>query len=149
MKHFFVSLITIFFISTPASAYSAHPGMVQEINRVRVDAKLSSVRENQALTLSATAKACDMRDRGYWAHTAPDGKTGWNFIINSGYSYRYAGENLAKNYKTDREVVDAWMNSSTHKDILLKGVYRDVGIGKCGIYIVAHFATPQKRYGQF
>ena len=68
-----------------------------------------------------------MLAKNYWAHFAPDGKTPWDFILNSGYQYEYAGENLAKNFLFSDGVVSAWMNSQTHRDNILKSNYTEVG----------------------
>jgi len=65
--------------------------------------------------------------KNYWAHFAPDGKTPWDFILNSGYQYEYAGENLAKNFLFSDDVVSAWMNSQIHRDNILKREYSEVG----------------------
>ena len=63
----------------------------------------------------------------YWAHNSPKGKTPWSFIVNAGYHYTLAGENLAKNFDTSQGVVNAWMASSTHRDNIVKPGYTDIG----------------------
>lgn len=55
------------------------------------------------------------------------GTTPWDFITGSGYQYEYAGENLAKNFMFSQGVVDAWMNSPSHKENLMRKDYTDVG----------------------
>ena len=57
----------------------------------------------------------------------PDGTTPWNFILNAKYQYEYAGENLARNFLFSNGVVDAWMNSKTHKENILRKEYTEVG----------------------
>lgn len=63
----------------------------------------------------------------YWAHTSPTGRDPWSFIVESGYTYLFAGENLARDFGDSKGVVEAWMNSSSHKDNLLNSRYQDVG----------------------
>ena len=82
---------------------------------------------NEKLSLAATKKAYDMFAKNYWAHYSPDGKTPWDFILESGYNYEYAGENLAKNFLFSDGVVKAWMNSPTHKENILRKDYTEVG----------------------
>jgi len=77
--------------------------------------------------LAAQRKAENMFQENYWSHYSPDGKTPWDFILGTGYRYEYAGENLAKNFLFSNGVVDAWMNSATHRDNLLKKEYTEVG----------------------
>jgi hypothetical protein len=49
--------------------------------------------------------------------------------LSFGYKYRYAGENLARDFSSASSAVDAWMNSPSHRDNILNGNYKDVGIG--------------------
>jgi hypothetical protein len=63
----------------------------------------------------------------YWAHVSPKGVTPWDFIVSEGYQYTVAGENLAKNFTTSKDVVFAWMASPTHKANIVKSAYREVG----------------------
>ena len=65
--------------------------------------------------------------KNYWAHVSPDGTTPWVFIKSAGYSYVYAGENLARGYNTSQDVVTAWMASPEHKQNMLSSNYQNVG----------------------
>jgi len=96
-------------------------------NKERTTLNLTPLTFNTTLSKAATKKAEDMFANGYWAHNSPQGKTPWDFIVASGYSYTMAGENLAKNFSTSKGVVDAWMASPTHKDNIVKPGYREVG----------------------
>jgi len=96
-------------------------------NQKRTSLGLSQLRLNTKLSLAAAKKAQDMFANNYWSHTSPQGKTPWVFIVSSGYEYSMAGENLAKNFSDSRGVVDAWMESPTHKDNIVKPGYRDIG----------------------
>ena len=121
------------------------------INQERQEAGLASLSRNSKLENAAKAKAQDMFNKDYWAHYAPDGSTTpWQFITASGYSYKYAGENLAKDFDTSSGVVDAWMNSSSHRANIVNGNYKNMGIvaingvlqGEETTLIVNFFATP-------
>lgn len=96
-------------------------------NAKRAEAGLSPVTLNETLSRAAAAKASDMFANNYWAHNSPSGKTPWDFIIAAGYRYTLAGENLAKNFQTSDGVVDAWMNSPTHRANIVKSGYKEVG----------------------
>jgi hypothetical protein len=74
------------------------------------------------------AKGTDMLNRNYWAHVAPDGTEPWAFFINAGYKYRYAGENLARDFSSASSTVDAWMASPSHRENLLSNKYKDIGV---------------------
>jgi len=101
--------------------------LVAATNAKRAEVGLSPVTLNGALSQAAAAKASDMFTNNYWAHNSPGGRTPWDFIIGAGYRYTLAGENLAKNFQTSDGVVDAWMNSPTHKANIVKSGYKEVG----------------------
>ena len=46
-----------------------------------------------------------------------------------GYDYRYAGENLARDFSTTGPMIKAWMSSQTHKDNIVSTRYQETGIG--------------------
>lgn len=101
--------------------------LLTSTNAKRQENGLTPLKLNDQLSAAAAKKAADMFAKNYWAHTSPTGATPWDFIIGSGYHYNVAGENLAKNFFTSGGVVDAWMNSPSHRDNMLKSSYRDVG----------------------
>jgi hypothetical protein len=103
--------------------------VVQLTNQKRVEAGLNPLEENPTLSQAALAKGTDMINRDYWAHVSPDGTQPWSFFINYGYKYRYAGENLARDFSSPSSAVDAWMASSSHKENMLSAKYKEIGIG--------------------
>lgn len=117
--------------------------MVALINAERTFVGLSPLSENTLLDISAQKKACDMVDRRYYSHEDPDGKHGWDVIKGVGYHYRFAGENLAEGFKTDGPAMERLMASPLHKKNILSKDFTEVGIGRCGKYIVQHFGRPQ------
>ncbi|MCL5008959.1 MAG: CAP domain-containing protein [Patescibacteria group bacterium] len=90
---------------------------------------LKALAENGKLDAAAQAKAADMLQNQYFAHTSPQGKTPWNFIHAADYGYLVAGENLAVNFTNAESVEQAWMNSPSHKANLLNKNYTEIGIG--------------------
>lgn len=103
--------------------------VVSLTNQKRAEAGLSELSVNPVLSQAAKAKGEHMLANDYWAHTAPDGTEPWAFFTNSGYRYRYAGENLARDFTNPTSVVEAWMASPTHRDNLLSNRYDEIGIG--------------------
>lgn len=73
-------------------------------------------------------------------HTRPDGRSCFTAMDDIGYSYSYAGENIACGYSTAKAVVDGWMNSSGHKANILNPNFNRLGVGKSGNYWVQVFA---------
>jgi hypothetical protein len=79
------------------------------------------------LSSAADGKANDMFSNNYWAHESPSGTTPWYFIKNAGYSYVYAGENLARGFTNTSDVINAWMESPSHRANVLSPNYKDIG----------------------
>jgi len=119
-------------------------------NAARAANGIAALKVDSRLNQSATLKALDMFSKDYWAHTSPDGISPWYWFTQAGYSYRFAGENLAKDFDTSQGVVDGWMNSSSHRANLLSPNFVDVGFavvngtlqGGQTTLVVAHYGTP-------
>lgn len=103
--------------------------VVRLTNQKRSEAGLPTLSYNQTLSDAAYTKGRDMIDRDYWAHVAPDGTQPWKFFGQFGYKYRYAGENLARDFSNASSAIDAWMNSPTHRENILNPKYKEIGIG--------------------
>lgn len=97
-------------------------------NAERSKAGLPQVIVNPTLSAAALAKGQDMFAQQYWAHTSPSGKEPWSFMSEAGYSYRVAGENLARDFDTTGAMVAAWMNSPTHRANIVHPKYTEIGI---------------------
>ena len=112
------------------------PGVLSALtNAERLENSLPELRENPILNEAAKLKAEDMAAKSYFAHTSPEGKTPWYWLAKAGYSYVYAGENLAVNFIDSTDVTKAWMNSPTHRANIVHGAYTEVGTGiATGVY---------------
>lgn len=124
--------------------------VIRLTNDRRSQAGVSVLRYNSQLAQAALAKGNHMLSNQYWAHVAPDGTEPWKFFTNANYRYRYAGENLARDFSNPGAIVDAWMASPTHRDNLLSSKYADIGVavvegnlnGVDTTIIVQFFGTP-------
>jgi len=102
--------------------------IVTLINQKRQDQGLPALTSNSQLTQAAIAKGNHMLANGYWAHTAPDGTEPWYFFTSNGYQYKYAGENLARDFMDPESAVEAWMASSSHRENILSTRYKETGV---------------------
>ncbi len=128
---FFVSLQTLVRPIQGILGYASNitPTRIIELtNKKRAELGVSALNMDPQLTAAAAAKASDMFNNQYWAHISPQGKTPWVFIKGAGYQYSVAGENLARDFGDSESVIEAWMNSPTHKENLLQGKYQDIGV---------------------
>jgi uncharacterized protein YkwD len=107
--------------------------LLADTNAARSTHNEPALEINDKLTAAAQAKANDMAKRNYWSHVTPDGKQPWMFMVNAGYEYEAAGENLAYGFGSSDDVVTAWMNSAEHRANILNAAYRDVGFATANV----------------
>jgi uncharacterized YkwD family protein len=81
------------------------------------------------LSRVARYKSQDMSDIGYFSHTSPTYGSPFEMMRSFGISYRTAGENIAKGYRTAEAVVNGWMNSPGHRANILNSTYTHIGVG--------------------
>jgi len=156
---YLVMAIMLVFVSRHTTMFDTVLGVATDItatalnkstNTVRANAGLQPLTLNEKLNAAAAAKAANMFQNNYWAHFGPHGESPWDFIKQANYQYEYAGENLAKNFLFSQNVVDAWMNSPTHRENMLRKEYTDVGYavvngmlnGEETTLVVQMFGTP-------
>src|SRR5690606_34626201 len=90
----------------------------------------------------------------YFAHQDPDGNYVWPKIVAAGYSpYTALGENLAMDFTSAGDVINAWMNSPTHRANIVNEKFEDQGLASvAGMYegnretiaVTSLFGTLQK-----
>lgn len=127
-------------------ATASNASVVGQINNLRKEQNLSPLIENYFLNLSAADRACDLYKNQYFSHTDTRGNFFTWWINRRGYKFIYAGENLAKDFANDFQVVQGWKNSPPHFQILVSPKYEEIGVGRCGNYVVAHFGKKQPEY---
>lgn len=102
--------------------------IIEMTNVKRVENGLPPLAVNERLSEAARAKASDVYANNYWAHNSPGGKTPWDFITAAGFEYVFAGENLARDFTSAGQVVEAWMDSPSHRSNLLDKNFREIGV---------------------
>lgn len=121
---------------------------------------LSQMRLSPELSAVALAHARDMVKRRYFDHVSPGGRDHMDRIAASGYppgpgGCWTAGENLlvANGAASAMQLLQAWMSSPEHREIILTRGWRDFGLGVVGtspdgnpngMTVVALFAVRSK-----
>ena len=127
------------------------PSMVVQLtNDERTNLSESPLTRSAVLDAAAQMKADDMAKNQYFAHFAPDGTSPWHWFDKAGYTYAYAGENLAIHFTDSSEVVTAWMNSPKHRENIVNKNFTQIGVGTAKgtyegydtVYVVQLFGTP-------
>ena len=114
------------------------------VNQERAKAGLPAYTYNNTLEKSAQDYAVHMESTNCFSHTCDS--TLKDRMHNSGYyqpngmSYSY-GENIAEGQTTAAQVMNDWMNSPPHREAILSTTYKEMGVGKSGVYWVQHFGA--------
>lgn len=120
---------------TAAQATPRHPTRVESetlrlINVVRAEKGLEPVRLDLQLWRAARSHTGDMLRRGYFAHGATTDRLA-RYIHGAGV----VGETLAwgsGTCKSPASTVRSWLDSPTHRALLLDPDFRYVGVGSSG-----------------
>jgi len=124
--------------------------IVQLTNQTRRDLQISELRWNILLAQAAQAKAEDMLQSQYFAHTSPTGRTPWSWIKDAGYHYGVAAENLAVHYITAEQVQNGWLLSESHRANIIDPRFTEIGVavvegqfeGTSSMLVVQLFGNP-------
>lgn len=124
--------------------------LIDLTNQTRKKNGLSPLIYSKKLSDAAMMKGQDMALREYFAHFAPDGTSPWHWFSKVGYKFLFAGENLAINFRSSKEVEKAWMASPKHRDNILDTRYEEIGIAtvpgtvnnKLVLFVVQLFGKP-------
>lgn len=95
--------------------------VISLINQERQKAGAGMLSERADLTPASNLRAREASV--LWSHTRPNG-TQYFTVNNDIY-----GENLSRGYKTAGEIVRAWMNSDTHRAVMLDKRYKGANVG--------------------
>jgi hypothetical protein len=143
------SLFGLLFNITATAAVDASE-LYRMHNEERSKRGLSELSINTKLIDSATKKAKIMMDSNCWSHYCPDGELPWKLFEESGYIYVFAGENLAEGFDSNTKLMNAWLNSPTHRDNIVNSNFDEIGIGfaygtfqnkKNNTIVVVHFGS--------
>jgi uncharacterized protein YkwD len=149
-----IFLLSVFLSPQSVDAQSTftNSDIVAGINKERSARGLTPLTVDPMLTKAGQDRAQYLASVGQIFHvTAPVG-TPWKELSQVGYTYTYAGENLALGYNTPTETVYRWMNSPTHRDNILGNNYTDIGVGvsmgmyqgRVAPYVVVYFAHKRR-----
>jgi uncharacterized protein YkwD len=119
-----------------ATGKQTRAAVVCLVNAERAAHGLGALRRARPLATAARTHAADMVSRGYFAHETPEGSTPAERIARTGWTPEtgrwYVGENLAwgaPGNATPRDTVRNWMNSPSHRENVLRPMFREIGIG--------------------
>ncbi len=103
--------------------------MLDLINAERQKSGVPPLSFDSQLTKLAQIRAKELAEKYDPTHLRPDGRD-WVTIFNEegGYSFGFAGENIAYGQRTVDEVMNSWYNSAGHYSNMVNSNYKHVGI---------------------
>jgi uncharacterized protein YkwD len=105
------------------------------VGRIRADRGLAPLTRSTALEVVAQRHGVDMVARRYFAHVSPSGGTVDKRARRAGYLTGpcwILGEDLGwapPSVASAQAVVDAWMESPSHRAVILDPRFREIGVG--------------------
>ena len=135
-------------IQNPPTEYEA---LASELNQTREQHNRKALAYNAKLQTSACYKADEIISNNNWAHDNADGTETWVWFDKARYPGTALGENLAKGYSSDTAMIQAWLDSPSHRANLLSSDYTEQGVckksgtlnGKDATITVAHYGARQ------
>jgi len=104
--------------------------VVELTNLERKKKDLPPLKPNPLLFKIARDHSANMARQGKMEHVL-DGKTPFKRILEGGYDYKYAAENIAEadqDYAA-KVIVKDWMDSEKHRKNILYPEFREIGVG--------------------
>ena len=114
--------------TTTSTMSSDEKEVLDLINKQRTNNGLSALKVDSEVQRVAKIKAQDMVNNNYFSHNSPTYGTPFEMLKSFKVSYKTAGENIAGN-SSNSGAVNAWMNSSGHKENILNSSFNYTGIG--------------------
>ena len=135
-------------IQNPPAEYEA---LASELNQTREQHNRKALAYNAKLQTSACYKADEILSNDNFNHDNADGTKTWVHFDKAGYTGTALGENLAKGYSSDTAMIQAWLDSPSHRANLLSSDYTEQGVckksgtlnGKDATITVAHYGARQ------
>lgn len=109
----------------PESAFAAQ--VIDLVNIERARAGLKPLTYDATIEDAALVRTKEIQTS--FSHTRPNGTSFATAMKEAGVNYRRAGENIAWGQRTPEEVVNAWMNSPSHRANIMNENYGRIGVG--------------------
>ena len=135
-------------VTRPPPVEDGEGPVIDAVNAVRRERGLSPLMTDAALSDIARRHSCDMAERGFFEHTAPDGASMVERLKQAAIRYRAAAENLARIEGRDpaARAVAGWLKSRGHRENMLSPRFTTTGVGACrkgrAVYITQLFIRP-------
>jgi len=150
MPRVHLAFLMVLFITKISFAQSEQE-ILSKVNDIREggcncgDVRMKAVHPviwNDQLEFSALLHARDMKQHNYFGHYSKSGHDVGTRVEKIGYRWLVIGENLGEGQKNFDEVLEDWIKSETHCEMLMDPRVTEMGVAKLGKYWVQHFGKP-------
>lgn len=130
-------------------SYDSQHFMLAEVNYVRSNGckcgneflkPVPPLRWNDNLATLAHLHASDMSTGTYFSHYNNQGEDVGDRAEQIYYRWNKIGENIAVGYKSDLEVMHAWLASEEHCKMIMEADIKEMGAARVGKYWVQNFS---------
>ncbi len=111
----------------PETELAAAYELVELVNNDRVGRGLPAFEWHELLWVAANGHSTEMAANGVMRHQGNNGSDAAARITLAGFNWSAWGENLGAGYTDAGQLLAAWLNSPTHRSVLL-GNFRYIGI---------------------
>jgi uncharacterized protein YkwD len=99
------------------------------LNDVRASHGLNRLNIASQLVQAARRHSRDMADNDFFSHEGSDESTPFDRMVDACYHPNGYGEIIAAGYPSAEAVIQAWMDSAGHRNVILTSYYIDMGAG--------------------
>lgn len=85
---------------------------------------------DDALAQAALTHSNDMQINDYFSHTGQNGSSFSERVTDAGFSGTPVGENIAKGYVSEEDVIAGWMESEGHCSNIMNGSATHIGVAR-------------------
>jgi uncharacterized protein YkwD len=100
----------------------------QQINAIRANANLTSLKRNARLDTAAEAHSRDMAANQFMGHTGSNGSSLRQRVDMTGYNWCMLAENVSRGYRSDSSAIEGWRKSPKHYENLTKRKATEYGL---------------------
>jgi uncharacterized protein YkwD len=103
--------------------------LAELINAERAKYGLAPYQFDATIAATAAAHSADQAARRTMSHTGSDGSNAGQRLTRNGVAWSSWGENVGAGFTDPAVLLQAWLNSPTHRPIVLSASYTRVGTG--------------------
>jgi uncharacterized protein YkwD len=154
----FLASLALFVLTTVNHAYAQYPVtpnkklLLDMVNDVRSKGckcgntyypPVPPVKWNEKLEKAAQNHSNSRYSNASFSHVEKNGSTVGTRVTAVKYDWVTCAENIGMRYKTERAVIQGWMNSPAHCKNMMNELYKEIGIAIKGSYWTMVLAMPK------